>query len=66
MTSGPGLPAPPGATLFGWSRSRFFGPTPSLNILFLQDPEHEHELEIDLEFRENEGFYFREISQNSK
>ena len=37
-----------GATLFGWSLSRFFGPAPrsysysTVNILFLRDPKYEY------------------------
>ena len=30
-----GLPEPPGAALFGWSRSRFFGPAPAPTLLWL-------------------------------
>ena len=45
-----GLPEPARAALFGWSRSRFFGPAPTptlthrtVNILFLRDPKYDYD-----------------------
>ena len=51
-----GLPEPerPGAALFGWSRSRIFGPAPAptpthrtVNILFLRDPKYDYDCDYD-------------------
>ena len=59
----PGLPEPPWAALFGWSRSRFLGPAPAptpiyildstVNILFLRDPKYDFKYDYDYDYNYN-------------